>query len=65
MNKWYVHYTVNPPNVAKKTRCAAGPYSEDEIFDHKRDIATYAGVTDVCLSEFADPMQTARVGEEV
>lgn len=47
---YFVHYTVtNPPE--KVQHLVAGPYSESEVLDQRRDIATYSGVTNVYISE--------------
>lgn len=47
---YHVHYTVtNPPGNVQFL--VAGPYSESEVLDQRRDIASYAGVTDAYVSE--------------
>lgn len=52
---YFVHYTVtNPPEKVGPPHwqhCVAGPYSESEVLDERRDIATYTGVTDAYVSE--------------
>lgn len=50
MNKWYVHYTVENPKGVKQ-HLKAGPYSEAEVLDQRRDIATYSGVIDAYVHE--------------
>lgn len=47
---FYVHYTVTMP-PKEPQYLVAGPYSESEVLDQRRDIASYAGVSDVYVSE--------------
>lgn len=47
---YFVHYTVTNPPYASGDH-VAGPYSESEVLDERRDIATYTGVTDAYVSE--------------
>lgn len=53
MNKYYVHYTVKLPPRFEPQYCTAGPYSSDEWLPQKQDIAGYAHVSQVFLSDQA------------
>jgi hypothetical protein len=50
--KFFVHYTVRNPAPAK---LVAGPYDEDKVIEHRRDIASYAYVENCFVSEDATP----------
>jgi hypothetical protein len=49
--KFYVHYTVE--NNGAPQVLVAGPYNEDEVIEHRRDIAGYAYVSNCFVSEEA------------
>jgi hypothetical protein len=51
--KFYVHYTVM--NNGAPQKLVAGPYSDDEAIDHRRDIASYVYVSNCFISEEATP----------
>lgn len=51
MTDYYVHYTVTLPPQNKPQRCTAGPYNIDEVLAQKQDIAGYAHVSAVFVSE--------------
>lgn len=49
-DQFYVHYTVTLAH-AEPQNCVAGPYSEREVLSQRRDIAGYAGIENVFISE--------------
>lgn len=59
--KYFIHYTVNAHGTTLTAKrdalrvggqhCVAGPYSEAEVLDQRRDIATYMGVSNVYISD--------------
>ena len=51
--KFYVHYTV--VNKGGPAHLVAGPYTEDEVVDQRRDIASYAYVENCFVSEDPNP----------
>lgn len=50
----YVHYTVALPGQTEPKHCVAGPYSDGEVIDQRRDIAGYEGIKNVYISDSHD-----------
>lgn len=48
---FFVHYTVDLPGQTEPKNCVAGPYSDAEVLDQRRDIAGYEGVKNAYVSE--------------
>lgn len=53
----YVHYTVDLPGQTEPKHCVAGPYSEAEVIDQRRDIAGYAGIKNAYISDSHDRLK--------
>jgi hypothetical protein len=51
IDMFYIRYTVTNPAL---TTLVAGPYTADEVLDQRRDIASYAYVTDCHVFSLGD-----------
>jgi len=56
MQTFYVHYTVR--NNGAPVALVAGPYSDRDVIDHRRDMASLAYVSNCFVSQKPKPEKT-------